>query len=63
MKSKKRIHTAWDRRCADLKTCYPGGDRRTSQTWRASVSIYHLAEVIGCETKLAAICMVSGSCG
>ena len=52
---------AWDRRCADWKTRYPvvTAEHRKPE---GRVSVYHLAEVIGCETKPTDL-MVSGSSG
>lgn len=52
---------AWDRRCEDWKTRYPvvTAEHRKPE---GRVSIYHLAEVIGCETKPTDL-MVSGSSG
>ena len=53
--------TAWDDRCADWKTRYPvvTNEHRTPS---GPVSIYHLAEVIGCESKPTDR-MVSGTAG
>jgi acetolactate synthase-1/2/3 large subunit len=53
--------TEWDRRCADWKTRYPvvTPEHRKPE---GRVSIYHLAEVIACETKPSDL-MVSGSSG
>lgn len=51
----------WDRRCADWKTRYPVvTDAHRTPSGR--VSIYHLAEVIGLETKASDV-LVSGSSG
>ncbi len=51
----------WDRRCADWKTRYPvvTPEHRNPIT---KVSIYHLAEVIACETSSQDL-LVSGSSG
>jgi len=51
----------WDRRCTDWKTRYPvvTAEHRKPE---GRVSIYHLAEVIACETKASDL-MASGSSG
>jgi acetolactate synthase-1/2/3 large subunit len=52
---------AWDRRCAVWKTRYPVVTAEHRQP-EGRVSIYHLAEVIGCETTASDV-MVSGNSG
>lgn len=56
-----RDHSAWDTRCADWKTRYPviTEEHRKSDS---KVSIYHLAEVIGTESRPDDL-LVSGSSG
>jgi acetolactate synthase-1/2/3 large subunit len=51
----------WDDRCADWKTRYPvvTPEHRKPE---GRVSIYHLAEVIGCETNASDV-LISGSSG
>ncbi len=53
--------TQWEQRCADWKTRYPivTNEHRIPE---GPVSIYHLAEVIGCETNPADL-LVSGTAG
>ncbi len=53
--------TSWERRCADWKTRYPvvTNEHRTPT---GCVSIYHLAEVIGCETTPTDL-VIAGSAG
>lgn len=57
----RKDRSEWDRRCADWKTRYPVVTAEHRKP-AGRVSIYHLAEVIGCETKPADL-MVSGSSG
>ncbi len=53
--------TQWEQRCSDWKTRYPvvTNEHRIPE---GPVSIYHLAEVIGCETNPADL-LISGSAG
>ena len=51
----------WDRRCADWKIRYPIVTKEHREP-AGRVSIYHLAEVLGCETNPADL-MVSGTAG
>ncbi len=57
----QKDHDAWDRRCEDWKTRYPvvTAEHRKPE---GRVSIYHLAEVIGCAAKMTDL-MISGSAG
>jgi acetolactate synthase-1/2/3 large subunit len=59
--TQEKDRSAWDRRCADWKTRYPvvTAEHRNPE---GRVSVYHLAEVIGCETKPTDL-LVSGSSG
>jgi acetolactate synthase I/II/III large subunit len=52
---------AWDRRCADWKNSYPIVTKEHREP-SGRVSIYHLAEVIGCETNPKDV-LISGSSG
>jgi acetolactate synthase-1/2/3 large subunit len=65
LERRKRIaavqRTAWDDRCADWKTRYPVVSAEHRKT-EGRVSIYHLAEVIGRETKPSDV-LISGSSG
>ncbi len=53
--------TGWDRRCAEWQTRYPIVTKEHREP-KGPVSIYHLAEVIGCETNSRDL-MVSGTAG
>ncbi len=61
LQNEPKDRSEWDRRCADWKTRYPvvTPEHRKPE---GPVSIYHLAEVIGCETKPSDV-MISGSSG
>jgi acetolactate synthase-1/2/3 large subunit len=56
-----KTRSEWDQRCADWKTRYPvvTSEHRKPE---GQVSIYHLAEVIGCQTTAKDL-LVSGSSG
>ncbi len=53
--------TEWEQRCADWKTRYPVVTEK-HRVPAGQVSIYHLAEVIGCESNPADL-LISGSAG
>lgn len=58
---KLRDHAAWDARCADWKTLYPVVTQE-HRNLESKVSIFHLAEVIGQESRPDDL-LVSGSSG